>query len=91
VSAKPTAEEIAAAESRAAGASVVVVGTASRGLMAEENRRLVAALTKSDVIKVGVALLDPADAEQMMTANCRIKTFGFAVPQLWAMCQKIID
>ena len=69
----------------------MVVGVASRGKMAEENQRLVAALTRRDVIKVGVALLDPGDADAMMTANCRIKTFGFAVPQLWAMCQKFMD
>jgi len=37
-----------------------------------------------------VALLDPSDAEAMMTTNCRIKTFGFAAPQLWAMCQKLL-
>ena len=78
------------AEGQAASASVVVVGVASRGKMAEENERLVTALTRRDVIKVGVALLDPGDADTMMSANCRIKTFGFAVPQLWAMCQKLM-
>lgn len=86
---RPTAEEIETAVARAAEASVVVVGTASRGKMGEENRRLVDALTRRETIKVGVALLDPGDAEHMMAANCRIKTFGFTVPQLWAMCQKL--
>jgi beta-N-acetylhexosaminidase len=90
VDARPSAEEIARLEQRAAQAAVVVVGTASRGPMTEENQRLVAALTRRDVIKVGVALLDPADADRMMTANCRIKTFGFTAPQLWAMCQKLL-
>jgi beta-N-acetylhexosaminidase len=90
VEARPSAEEIARVEQRAGQASVVVVGTASRGPMTEENQRLVAALTRRDVIKIGVALLDPADADKMMTANCRIKTFGFTVPQLWAMCQKLL-
>jgi beta-N-acetylhexosaminidase len=90
VEARPSAEDIARAEQRAGVASVVVVGTASRGPMSEENQRLVAALTKRDVIKIGVALLDPADADKMMTANCRIKTFGFTAPQLWAMCQKLL-
>ncbi len=90
VSPRPSAEEIGMAEGRAAEASVVVVGTASRGAMAEENRKLVEALTRRDVIKVGVALLDPRDAEHMMSANCRIKTFGFTTPQLWAMCQELL-
>ncbi len=90
VGGRPSADEIAEAERRAAGASVVLVGTASRGTMSEENRKLVDALTRADVIKVGVALLDPADADRMMNANCRIKTFGFSVPQLWAMCQKVL-
>jgi beta-N-acetylhexosaminidase len=90
VGSKPTPDEIGMVEGQAAAASVVVVGVASRGKMAEENERLVAALTRRDVIKVGVALLDPGDADAMMTANCRIKTFGFAVPQLWAMCQKLM-
>lgn len=90
VDARPTAEEIDFAEHAVAEASVVVVGVASRGKMAEENKRLVEAVTRRDVVKVGVALLDPADADQMMSANCRIKTFGFAPPQLWAMCQRLL-
>jgi beta-N-acetylhexosaminidase len=90
VSPRPTAEEIGMVEGRAAEASVVVVGTASRGAMTEENRKLIEALTRRDVIKVGVALLDPRDAEQMMSANCRIKTFGFTTPQLWAMSQELL-
>ncbi len=90
VGAEPTPEEIGSAESRSSEASVVVVATASRGPMNEENRTLVEALTRRDVIKVGAALLDPADADRMLTANCRIKTFGFAVPQVWAMCQKLL-
>lgn len=90
VGAKPSPEEISRVEGQASTASVVVVGTASRGQMSEENQRLVAALTRRDVIKVGVALLDPADADHMMTTNCRMKTFGFAKPQLWAMCQKLL-
>lgn len=87
---RPTDEEIGLAERAVAEASVVVVGVASRGKMAEESKRLVEAVTRRDVVKVGVALLDPADADQMMTANCRIKTFGFAPPQLWAMCQRFL-
>ncbi|HET9235579.1 MAG TPA: glycoside hydrolase family 3 N-terminal domain-containing protein [Candidatus Eisenbacteria bacterium] len=90
VSGKPNDDDLGRAERRAAEASVIVVGTASRGPMAEENKRLLNAVTKRDVIKVGVALLDPQDAEAMMTTNCRIKTFGFAAPQLWAMCQKLL-
>jgi hypothetical protein len=57
--------------------------------MTEESQRLVAALTRRDVIKVGVALLDPGDADHMMTTNCRMKTFGFSGTQLWGMCQKL--
>lgn len=87
---KPTPEEISRAEGQAFDASVVVVGVASRGRITEENKQLVAALTRRDVIKIGVALLDPSDVDAMMTANCRIKTFGFSVPQLWAMCQKLL-
>jgi beta-N-acetylhexosaminidase len=90
VAGKPNDDEIARAERRAAEASVIVIGTASRGPMSEENKKLIAAVTKRDVIKIGVALLDPSDAEAMMTTNCRIKTFGFAAPQLWAMCQKLL-
>jgi beta-N-acetylhexosaminidase len=90
VAGKPQDDDIARAEARAADAAVVVVGTASRGPMSEENKKLVAAVTKRDVIKVGVALLDPTDADAMMTTNCRIKTFGFTAPQLWAMCQKLL-
>jgi beta-N-acetylhexosaminidase len=90
VDAQPTDEEIGYAEHAVAEASVVVVGVASRGKMAEASKRLVTTVTRRDVIKVGVALLDPADADQMMTANCRIKTFGFAPPQLWAMCQRLL-
>ena len=67
-----------------------VVATVSRGPMSEESRKLVKALTVRDLPKVGVALLDPADAEQMMTANCRIRTYGFSVPQLWALCQVLL-
>jgi beta-N-acetylhexosaminidase len=89
VGAKPGAEEIGRLEGQTAGAAVVVVGTASRGSMSEENRRLVEALTRRDVIKVGVALLDPGDADHMMTTNCRMKTFGFSGTQLWGMCQKL--
>ena len=90
VSGKPNDDDLGRAEGRAAEASVIVVGTASRGPMSEENKRLLNAVTKRDVIKVGVALLDPQDAEAMMTTNCRIKTFGFTAPQLWAMCQKLL-
>ncbi len=90
MSPRPTLEEIGMAEGRASEASVVVVGTASRGPMAEENKRLVEALTRRDVIKVGVALLDPGDADQMMSANCRIKTHGYTTPHLWAMCQELL-
>jgi beta-glucosidase-like glycosyl hydrolase len=90
VSGRPTDDDIALAERRASEAAVVMVGTASRGSMSDENKKLVAAVTKRDVIKIGVALLDPTDAEAMMTTNCRIKTFGFTAPQLWAMCQKLL-
>jgi beta-glucosidase-like glycosyl hydrolase len=86
---KPGAEEIGRLEVQAATASVIVVGTATRGRMTEESQRLVAALTRRDVIKVGVALLDPGDADHMMTTNCRMKTFGFSGTQLWGMCQKL--
>jgi beta-N-acetylhexosaminidase len=88
--AEPTPEETAAAEEKAAEAAVIVVGTASRGPMKPGAQKMVQALTRRDVIKVGVALLDPDDADLMMGANCRIKTFGCAVPQLWAMCQKLL-
>jgi beta-N-acetylhexosaminidase len=87
---RPSDDEIALAAGKAAEASVVVVGIASRGPMAPENERLVKAVTARDVIKVGVALLDPGDADRMMTANCRIKTYGFGVPHLWAMCQELL-
>ena len=90
VGAKASEAEIREVEEFAGEASVVVVATASRGRMAKENKRLVARLTQRDVIKVGVALLDPTDAEHMMTTNCRIKTFGFTAAQLWAMCQKFL-
>jgi beta-N-acetylhexosaminidase len=90
VGADPTPEEILAASGRAGDASVVVVGTASRGGMPPRAKELVDAVTSRDVIKVGVALLDPTDADAMMGANCRLKTFGFTVPQLWAMCQKLL-
>lgn len=90
VSAAPTSEEIAAAERAAAEAGVVVVATASRGEMTAERKALVQALTRRDVIKVGVALLDPGDAEAMMTANCRIKTWGFNAVHLWALCQRLL-
>jgi beta-N-acetylhexosaminidase len=90
VAPRPSAEEISRLEGQVAAASVVVVGVASRGEMAEENKRLVAALTRRDVIKVGVALLDPPDADQMMTTNCRMKTYGCTVPHLWAMCQRLL-
>jgi len=42
------------------------------------------------MIKIGVALLDPGDADHMLSTNCRIKTFGTSQPQLWALCQKLI-
>jgi len=87
---EPTAEEISLAGGRASEAKVVLVGTASRGPMTEANRKLVAAVTGRDVVKVGVALLNPADADAMMAANCRMKTYGFGVPQLWAMTQKLL-
>jgi beta-N-acetylhexosaminidase len=87
---KPSDDEIGLAAGKAAEASVVVVGVASRGPMAAESERLVKAVTARDVIKVGVALLDPADADRMMTTNCRIKTYGFGVPHLWAMCQELL-
>jgi beta-N-acetylhexosaminidase len=90
VGAIPTAQEMAEAEAMSAEADVVVVATASRGPMAEENQRMVAAVTRRDIPKVGVALLDPGDADHMMTTNCRIKTFGFATPQLWALAQKLL-
>jgi beta-N-acetylhexosaminidase len=86
----PTPEELVEAEAMAAEADVVVVATASRGPMAEVTQRMVAAVTRRDIPKVGVALLDPGDADHMMTANCRIKTFGFATPQLWALTQKLL-
>jgi hypothetical protein len=90
VSPEPTAEEIAAAVERVKDSLAVVVGTASRAGMSEANRKLVAAVTVTDAPKIGVALLNPADADGMMAANCRMKTYGFAVPQLWAMTQRLL-
>lgn len=89
-SAEPTGEQIDQAEKWAAEAQVVVVATASRGPMSQASERLVQAVTRRDVIKVGIALLNPDDADRMMTANCRLKTYGTAVPQLWAACQKLL-
>jgi hypothetical protein len=87
----PTPDDITAAAQRAQGAAAVVVGTASRGGMTEGSRRMVEAVTSGDMPKVGVALLDPADADAMIqSTNCRIKTFGFTSPQLWALCQQFI-
>lgn len=86
----PTREDIDRARRAAAEAKGVVVGTVSRGPMAEPALRLVAEVTAPDIPSVGVALLDPADADRMMTANCRIKTFGYSAPQLWALCQKLL-
>jgi len=91
VAPEPDDAEISRVRERAGGAGVVVVATASRGGMSEPVRKLVAAATGPDVVKVGVALLDPADVENLMGANCRIKTFGPAEPQLWAMCQKLLS
>ena len=90
VSPRVGAEELARVEAQAAEASAIVFATVSRGPMNEESRKFVAALTRRDVMKVGVALLDPGDTDQMMGANCRIKTYGFAVPQLWALCQVLV-
>ncbi len=89
VAPRPTDEEIATARGFAEQAEVVVVGTASRGPMVPENRKLIKAVTERDVLKVGVALLDPADADAMQGTNCRIKTFGISPPHLWAMSQKL--
>jgi beta-N-acetylhexosaminidase len=90
VSPRVGAEELAQVEAQAAEASAIVFATVSRGPMNEESRKFVTALSRRDVMKVGVALLDPGDTDQMMGANCRIKTYGFAVPQLWALCQVLV-
>lgn len=68
----------------------LVVATASRGSMNSATRHMVERLSSRDMIKIGVALLDPGDTEAMMGTNCRIKTFGVSQPQLWALCQKLI-
>jgi beta-N-acetylhexosaminidase len=90
VSGVPTPAEVSEVTARAAEATAVVVATASRGKMKDANRTLLRAAFGRDVLRVGVALLDPQDVEEMGGTACRLKSFGFAVPQLWAVCHKLV-
>jgi beta-N-acetylhexosaminidase len=90
VSAVPTPAEVAEVTSRAGDAAAVVVATASRGKMKDANRTLLRAALGRDIPRVGVALLDPQDVDEMGGAACRLKSYGFAVPQLWAVCQRLV-
>ena len=90
VSPEPTPEEIREAETRVGEAGAVVVATASRAGMPDAMRKLVAAVTTRDIPKIGLALLDPTDAQGLMATNCRIVTYGCAEPQIWAACQRLL-